>query len=201
MDWYTQVMAIRQPRPHRQSPGFPSRHHGLRMSVEDYLALPETKPYLEYVAGVVLQKPMPNNDHSRLAARLAFHLTLHTQSAGGGHVGVEARTSVGPDFRLPDVSYWAPGIPDGEDSLPTLAIEIRSPRQALSELRENCRFFRRNGVQACWLIDPARRAAEVFEGSVAGAAVPADGTLTSSCLPGFELPLSDLFSVLDALAD
>jgi Uma2 family endonuclease len=170
--------------------------------VEEYLALPEEKPYLEYVAGVVLQKPMPNNEHSRLAARLAFHLTLHTQSAGGGHVGVEARTGIGagPDFRLPDVSYWAPGTPAGDDSVPTLAIEIRSPGQSLNELRQKCQFLRRNGVRACWLIDPGTRSAEVFEGSAAGASLPATGALTSSHLPGFELPLSDLFSVLDAQA-
>lgn len=199
MGWYTRVMAIRQPRPHRQSPGFPSGYHGLRMSAEEFLALPETKPYLEYVGGVVLQKPMPNNDHSRLAARLAFHLTLHCQSAGGGHVGVEARTGLGPgpDFRLPDVSYWAPGVPAGGDSVPTLAIEIRSPGQPLGEMREKCRVLRRSGVQACWLVDPARRAAEIFEGPAAGEAVPADGALESIHLPGFELPLRELFAVLD----
>lgn len=33
------------------------------MSESEYLALPEEKPYLEYIDGVVLQKPMPNKSH------------------------------------------------------------------------------------------------------------------------------------------
>ncbi|MBK7725654.1 MAG: Uma2 family endonuclease [Dehalococcoidia bacterium] len=42
------------------------------MTPEEYLALPEEKPYLEYVDGVVLQKPMPNEEHSRIAFRIGF---------------------------------------------------------------------------------------------------------------------------------
>ena len=62
-------MAIRQPesRPRQRPkisiprrPAWQSRYHGVRMSPEQYLALPEVKPYLEYVDGVVLQKPMAN---------------------------------------------------------------------------------------------------------------------------------------------
>lgn len=37
------------------------------MTPEQYLALPEEKPYLEYIDGMVLQKPMPNEQHARVA--------------------------------------------------------------------------------------------------------------------------------------
>ena len=42
-----------------------------RISVEDYLALPEEKPYLEYVNGEVYRKPTPHWMHVALVERIA----------------------------------------------------------------------------------------------------------------------------------
>jgi len=169
------------------------------MTPEQYLALPEEKPYLEYIDGMVVQKPMPNKPHSMLALEIGALIRNWTRE-NGGRAGVEARTKAGelPNYRLPDVSFWKPGYEGGDDDPPTLAIEIRSPDQALTELRTKCRFFRNNGVEACWIIDPKSRSAEVFEGERDGEHVASDGALTAACLPGFELNLAELFTVLDA---
>ena len=169
------------------------------MTPEQFLALPEEKPYLEYVHGMVLQKPMPNLRHAVLAAELATEIRLYTRQRGG-HVGVEARTAVGagPNYRLPDVSYWAPNRRFTDDSLPTLAVEVRSPSQTMAELREKCHYFRANGVDACWLIDPDARTAEIFEGEQDGVVLAPNGTLTAIKLPGFGLSLEALFAVIDS---
>jgi len=192
-------MAIRPPRPKRQERQASSRYHGLRMSEKEYLALPEEKPYLEYVDGVVLQKPMPNIDHTLLTGHLIVELGLYARKVHG-HAGPEARVrfAEGPNYRLPDVSCWlAPGRP-AEDSIPTLAVEVRSPGQTIGELRQKCRFFRRNGVQVAWLVDPESRTVEVFEGGRDSEALAAPAVLTSAALPGFELDLASLFAVLDS---
>lgn len=192
-------MAIRSPRPKRQERQATSRYHGLRMSERDYLALPEEKPYLEYVDGVVLQKPMPNIDHTLLTGHLIVELGLFAREHHG-YVGPEARTrfTEGANYRLPDVSYWsAPGRP-AEDSVPTLAIEVRSPGQTMGELRQKCRFFRRNGVQVAWLVDPESRTLEVFEADRDADRQAAPAVLTSPALPGFELDLAALFATLDS---
>jgi len=169
------------------------------MTPEQFLALPEEKPYLEYVHGMVLQKPMPNLRHGQLAAAFALELGLYVRQHRG-HVGVEATTAVGPlpNYRLPDVTFWAPGRPSGDNSLPTLAVEVRSPSQTMAELREKCRYFRANGVDACWLIDPDARSAEIFEGDDDGKLIGPDGTLTAASLPGFALTLEVLFAVIDS---
>lgn len=194
-------MAIRQPNPPRTRPPtrpkWQSKYHGVRMTPEEYLALPEEKPYLEYVDGVVLQKPMPNEDHGELAFRVG-HLIQVWLGTRPGRIGVEVRAKLGelPNYRLPDVSYWKPGIPRGEGAPPTVAVEIRSPDQTLAELRTKCEFLRRSGVETCWLIDPVNRSAEVFEGrKQTGTPVT---VLKAESLPGFELPLADLFAILDA---
>ena len=46
----------------------------MRMTEDEFLALPEVKPYLEYIDGWVLQKPMVNADHSDLAVELVAAL-------------------------------------------------------------------------------------------------------------------------------
>lgn len=165
------------------------------MTPEEYLALPEEKPYLEYVDGMVVQKPMPNEDHGELALEIGHKIKLW-MAASKGRIGVEVRAKLGelPNYRLPDVSYWKPEIPRGEEAPPTLAIEIRSPGQTMAELRRKCEFLRSTGVEACWLIDPIARTAEIYEGRRKTPRL-AD-VLAAEALPGFELALSDLFSVL-----
>ena len=164
------------------------------MTPEEYLALPEEKPYLEYIDGMVVQKPMPTEEHAELARELSFHLTVWMKTHGG-RAGVEARAKLGelPNYRLPDLSYWKPSIPRGNQSPPTLAVEIRSKDQTMAELRRKCEFLRATGVDACWLIDPVARTAELFEGKRNGVA---SDVLRAECLPGFELPLGELFAVL-----
>ncbi|MGE3075349.1 MAG: Uma2 family endonuclease [Dehalococcoidia bacterium] len=100
-----------------------------------------------------------------------------------------------PNYRLPDLSYWKPGISRGEQAPPTLAAEIRSRGQTLAELRRKCEFLRSTGVEACWLIDPVSRTAELYEGrKKTGANID---TLKAACLPDFELALVDFFAILE----
>jgi Uma2 family endonuclease len=167
------------------------------MTPEEYLALPEEKPYLEYVDGMVVQKPMPNEDHGELVSELDFHIRYWIKRRKMGRAGVETRAKLGdlPNYRLPDLSYWKPGIPRGEQAPPTLAVEVRSRDQTRAELQRKCQFFREMGTEACWLIDPVSRTAEVFEGTKKTGTVVT--TLKAACLPGFELPLADLFAILD----
>jgi len=167
------------------------------MTPEQYLALPEEKPYLEYVDGMVLQKPMPTLEHGELALELGSFIRAWARQHGG-RAGVDIRSKFGelPNYRLPDVSFFASGADTSRDALPTLAIEVRSPDQTLAELRTKCRFFRDNGTLACWLVDPKSRSVEVFEGDIDGERIGVDGVLETACMPGFSLPLRELFAVL-----
>lgn len=191
-------MAIRQPKnrpaPPRR-PSWQSRYHGVRMTPEEYLALPEEKPYLEYVDGMVIQKPMPTEEHGILALELGARLREWARPRKG-RVGVEALMRQGdlPNYRLPDVSYWDAAVPRGADAPPTVAIEIRSPDQTLAELHAKCRSLLAAGVAECWLLDPGSRTAFVFDAGRDGEPVNA---LESPRLPGFSLLLDDLFAALE----
>jgi Uma2 family endonuclease len=170
------------------------------MSLEEYEALPEGKPYLEYWDGVVLQKPVPREDHWMLQGILTMRIVTYALQVGGfagpeAHIWFESH-----GYRVPDVCFWAPGKNKGtkERSLPpTLVIEVGSPDQSLNALRDKSRGMRDNGVDVCWLIHPQARRAEVFDNDVDGASLSGDAALSSNHLPGFELSLPELFSILD----
>jgi Uma2 family endonuclease len=167
------------------------------MTEADYLALPEVKPYLEFVDGVVLQKAMPNSDHGEIVAELTAAFVAYRR-AQGGSVGPERRVRLRTGrYRLPDTAYWAAGRAHGDDTLPTLAVEVKSPTDSWDDQRAKCRMFRESGVEVCWLIDPATRAVEVFEAALDAVPLPPGGALESAHLPGFSLPLPELFAVLD----
>ena len=39
------------------------------LTLEEFLSLPETKPASEFINGQVIQKPMPQGEHSRLQGK------------------------------------------------------------------------------------------------------------------------------------
>jgi Uma2 family endonuclease len=177
----------------------------LRMSEEVFLAeYADLKPSFEFVNGEVTQKPMTKPDHYAIAEELTVRLGLYWRQAGGGSSGPEPTVNVsrGTDrrYRVPDVAYWAPGKPRRVGEVfapPTLAVEILSPGQTMTELRDKCREYRARGTDVCWLVNPRRRTVEVFDAERDGVALMAGGVLESPHLPGFELPLDELFAALD----
>ncbi|MGH2611012.1 MAG: Uma2 family endonuclease [Tepidiformaceae bacterium] len=173
-----------------------------KLSVAEYLALPEEKPYLEYICGEAVPKPMPDRYHLAVVFELMGLLYAYVKQRGG-FAGPEGRSEFedrdDPRFLLPDVSYWAPGRETGETLLtpPTLAIEVRSKDQSMRGLRDKCRYYRGHGVDVAWLIDPYARTVEVFEGEVDGARAPDDGALGSPALPGLRIPVAALWAAID----
>lgn len=174
-----------------------------RVSPEEYLALPEEKPYLEYVNGEVVPKVAPDIRHLVLADEIQFRLHLYRREAGGlsGPEGrVEFDLPGETRFLLPDVAYWAPDRPvEGSRAMlpPTLAVEIRSPGQPMAQMRERARFFLANGVDACWVVDAESRTVEVFDRGDAERTLMVGDVLESPNLPGFSLSIAEIFVALD----
>jgi Uma2 family endonuclease len=110
--------------------------------------------------------------------------------------------------RMPDVSFFCwdklPGrvLPSDPipDLFPDLAVEVLSETNTAEEMERKLREYFLAGVRLVWLIDPRKRTAEVYTAPDAPAATldetrALDG---GNVLPGFELPLAELFARLPA---
>ncbi len=178
----------------------------LRMSEVEFLArYADLKPSYEFVNGEVTQKPMTKWSHFRIADELAGILRDYRRGDAGGISGEDPTVNISGTadrrYRAPDVAYWSPAKRTrvGEIFLPpTLAIEVMSQGQTLTNMRAKCREYRARGVDVVWLINPPRRTVEVFDGERDGdALVASDAMLESPHLPSLRVLLRDLFSVLD----
>jgi Uma2 family endonuclease len=172
------------------------------MTLDEYLALPEEKPYLEYIHGRVVQKAAKTKARGPAgpggSAPPDFREVVRRPSAHriANVVRYPRRRGLLPARRLVLRAGERPGQHD-RALPPTLAVEIRSPDDALGALRDKFRLMRAHGVDACWHIDPEQRTAEVFDGMADGSLLAAGGQLTSPFLPGFALPLAELWAAID----
>src|ERR1700722_11547894 len=108
--------------------------------------------------------------------------------------------------RIPDVAFvsWdhLPGRRIPIDPLPTiapdLAVEVLSRSNTAAEMRLKRQDYFRMGTQLVWEIDPVARTVAVYtlpdQPRVLTTADALDG---GSVLPGFVLPVADLFAELD----
>ena len=55
-----------------------------RVSIDEFLAMPETEPPSELVDGEILQKAMPNEDHGSLVAELIRLIGNYLRASGEG---------------------------------------------------------------------------------------------------------------------
>lgn len=103
---------------------------------------------------------------------------------------------------VPDVAFvsWErlPGRvrPRGFSPVPPdLAIEIRSPTDRPGEIAKKLDLYRQAGVALVWWVDPARRTVSVYRnGQLAGEFGEGDDLDGEGGLPGFRLPVSDVFA-------
>ncbi|HEY4002832.1 MAG TPA: Uma2 family endonuclease [Candidatus Xenobia bacterium] len=175
------------------------------ITLEEFLAQPETKPYREYLNGEVVEKTMGKRDHSRLQARLARLLDSWADSPGHGEVLTELRciltTPAQRHVQLPDVSWFSrtPKLDDGNAlTPPDLAVEILSPDDRFSRVNLKLRIYLEAGTKEVWLVDPEERTILIRRRAEEEHLLEAiDESLESPLLPGFSVGLGDLFRVLD----
>lgn len=108
--------------------------------------------------------------------------------------------------RAPDVAFisWAriPGGPLSEkllaDVVPDLAVEVLSPSNTKAEMARKRREYFEAGVRLVWEVDPRSRTVDVYRSPEDPSHLDASETLEGGeVLPGFVLPLGDLFAELD----
>ena len=175
------------------------------LTLEEFLALPEKKPALEYEDGVITQKVSPKFRHGLLQSALVL---LFSRAAPPKtiHVVPEIRFSVRNRSYVPDLGIllWdrAPVGPDGEfeDDLfitPDVAVEIVSPKQSVATLMRKCLWYVANGAKAALLVDPDDKTVFLVRPGGTTQALRGDDPIDlADVLPTFRLTPAELFASL-----
>jgi len=118
-----------------------------RLTLEEFLALPEEKPALEYLDGVVTQKVSPERGHSEFQYVIPERINAFAYPRKLAFAFPELRTTLGGASFVPDVAVYrwdriprtrtARGTID-VSTPPDIAIEIASPGQGCRALLDRC---------------------------------------------------------------
>jgi Uma2 family endonuclease len=134
-----------------------------QLTLDDFLKLPETKPASDFINREIIQKPMPQGEHSRLQAKFCNVINDITESQKIAYAFPELRCTFGGASIVPDVSVFRwdriPKTPSGRivnrfEIHPDWAIEILSPDQRLKKVLSKLLHCSRNGTELGWLINP-----------------------------------------------
>jgi Uma2 family endonuclease len=184
------------------------------MSFEEFLALPEEKPYLEWDRGVVVQKDVPRDrkevshvvppeaDHGSLQTEIAIQLDRVSRAGRLGKVFTETRIVTPGWAPVPDVSYIrkerlepASRRRFGKVEIPPdLAVEIISPDQTVRELLEKCLRYAEVGVAISLVVDPDDETVYAIRPGQPLRVLRGDDRIDlDDVLPGFDLTVRALF--------
>ncbi len=174
------------------------------ITAEQLLEMPENR-WNELVEGELRPMTPAGWRHGAVVTRLAGMLDRHVRERNLGLVlsgdpgfflARDPDTVRAPDIAFiradrlaaapPREAFW-PGAPD-------LAVEVVSPGDALSEVRDKALAWLDAGAALVWVVNPARRAVTVFRSpsdiETLSAGAELDG---GDLLPGFRCPIADLF--------
>lgn len=141
------------------------------ISLEEFLQLPETKPASEFIDGKIIQKPMPQGQHSRIQQKLTTCINAVTEDHHIALALPELRCTFGGRSIVPDIAVFTwERIPSNSDGTianqfnahPDWVIEILSPDQSVTRVTGNILHCLNSGSQLGWLIDPKEKLVLVY---------------------------------------
>ena len=172
---------------------------------QDVLDIDRTEGKLcELIDGVLVEKAVGFRE-----AFLASHLgrlmgNYAEQQKLGIILGADGTVELFPgQVRIPDVAFYPWGkLPGGQvpeepipELAPDLAIEVLSRTNTRGEMFAKRKDYFFAGVKLVWFIDPRKKTVEVYTAVDHLATLTEADTLTGGAvLPGFTLPIADLFA-------
>jgi Uma2 family endonuclease len=196
-------MAISQ-RPGTTDEDAPSPWVGQRMTLEEFLALPEQKPALEYIDGIVRQKVAAKPTHASIQEFLSETLGPFVRRRRLGVLLPTARFVTPTWAPVPDIVFYrrerlrVRRAPPDFTEAPDLAIEISSPGQTLADQIQKCLDLLAKGTTVAFLIHPEEEAVFEFRQEQRLRVLRGDDRLElEDILPGFLITAREIFDAVD----
>jgi Uma2 family endonuclease len=173
-----------------------------KLTLEQFLALPEGDITYELVEGVAIPKMSPKRFHSRLAVTLC--ILLENWSKNRGEVGMEWAVTLKRNEQnwvpVPDLLYISyEKLPPErfEDEAcpfpPELVIEIISPGQCFGDLSEKATDYLKGGVDRVWIVDSQAKSVTVFYPDAPPQTKRGQDSLNDEILPELAITVDQVF--------
>ncbi|NJM62695.1 MAG: Uma2 family endonuclease [Oscillatoriales cyanobacterium RU_3_3] len=175
---------------------------GTKLTLEEFLALPEGDVYYEFVDGQAVPKVSPKYFHSTL--QFALCCLIRAWCRGKGRVLPEWAILLkrqGKDWvPVPDLTYisyarlpksWRRN--EACPAIPELVIEIISPGQTMEEFEEKAKDYLVAGVPRVWVIDPEAILIRSFFSDGSSQNYTDNMPIVDDLLPGLELTTRQIF--------
>jgi Uma2 family endonuclease len=133
------------------------------ITLEAFLELPDTKPASEWIDGAIVQKPMPQGEHSLIQTTFCETVNQIVKPQKIAIAFPELRCVFGGNVIVPDVAVFRwqriPRTASGRIANrfglhPDWAIEILSPEQSQNKVLGKLLHCAQHGTELGWLIDP-----------------------------------------------
>lgn len=143
-----------------------------KITLEEFLKQPETKPYSEYINGKIEQKPMPQGQHSIIQTSLSAKINDIGKQTNIALALTELRCNLLDRSIVPDISIFLwHRIPKDEKGRianrfnlhPDWVIEILSPEQSANKVIKKIMFCVNQVTQLAWLIDAEDESVMIFK--------------------------------------
>jgi Uma2 family endonuclease len=142
------------------------------LSLEEFLKLPETEPASEYIDGQIIQKPMPQGEHSVIQGELVTSVNAVVKPLKIARAFPELRCTFGGRSIVPDVAVFTweriprnekGGVANVFQAAPDWIIEILSPDQSATKVTKKILHSLKHNTQMGWLIVPDDQAIFVYQ--------------------------------------
>ena len=142
------------------------------LSLEEFLKLPETEPASEYIDSQILQKPMPQGQHSVIQGELITTINAVVKPRKIARAFPELRCTFDGKSIVPDVAVFTWNrIPRDENgaianvfqAAPDWIIEILSPDQSATKVTKKILHSLKHETQMGWLVDPDEQTIFIYQ--------------------------------------
>ncbi|PYQ28323.1 MAG: hypothetical protein DMF56_16050 [Acidobacteria bacterium] len=180
-----------------------------KLTYEDYLNFPDDGNRYEIIDGELYLNPSPNMKHQLVLMNILRALDRYVRKNRCGEIFFAPFDVVLSKHNVvqPDVLYISNERMEiitaaNVQGAPDMAIEVLSDGTRKKDETKKRRAYERFGVSEYWMIDPLeedsvrifRFKGKKYERRIVG------GKITSPLLPGFSLPLRDVFAMRPSLA-
>lgn len=160
---------------------------------------------LELVEGKIVEMSKPSGLHGQITMLLSVKIANHViendlgivTSAETGFI-LERNPDGRDTLRGLDIAFvrGARVLPDQPvDVAPSLAVEVISPSNKVTDIHRKIRQLLTAGTALIWIVHPETRTVEVHTRSGATTLEADDNLSGGDVLPGFEIPVREIFPV------